>query len=209
MHGKTNGLSWGPSRRKYRFLGVRSATSTDSCRRLQCVLALCTLLCELRARRLAAMTTTAFTASGTTSVVLALGRASWRIGVALSNLDEDTEIVNFNVKDLSGEVKTLGIECDALYTRLEELNGGTGRSLISGVDDGLWNCLATQVDEACRTVHELELFVRIVRGEETRFIGQAQRLRKLDKSKGKIAETSIRVVRHTNNFRLTRLLVDT
>ncbi|KAF2832182.1 hypothetical protein CC86DRAFT_390339 [Ophiobolus disseminans] len=143
------------------------------------------------------MASTAVAASGTTTALFALGKASWRIGVALSDLNEYVDIVGSQVKDLTGEVKVLGIECDLLYARLEEL-----------VDDGLCSCLATQVDESSRTLHELELFVRIVRGEETRFIGQAQRLRKLDKSRDKVAETSLRVVRHTNAFRLTLLLID-
>jgi len=155
------------------------------------------------------MAATTFTASGTTSAVLALGKASWRIGIALSNLDEDADIVGVKVKDLSGEVKALGNECDLIYATLEELDGATGPSPMTGVDSAMWDCLGTQVDEACRTVHELELFVRIVKGEETRFIGQAQRSRRLDKSKDRIAETGIRVVRHTNAFRLTLLLIDT
>ena len=155
------------------------------------------------------MAATTFTASGTTSAVLALGKASWRIGIALSNLDEDADIVSIKVKDLSGGVKALGNECDLIYATLEELAGATGPPSMTGIGSDMWECLAAQVDEGCRTVHELELFVRIVKGEETKFIGQAQRLRRLDKSKDRIAETGTRVVRHTNSFRLTLLLFDT
>ena len=130
--------------------------------------------------------------------------------MSLSNLDENAEIVDSGLKNLAGEVKSLGRECDLVYAILEEIIGKSeaGSPLTFGVDDEVWDCLTTQANEACRTVHELELFVKVLRGEETKFIGQAERLRKLDKSKDRIANIRTRIVRHTDNLRLTLILIN-
>lgn len=124
------------------------------------------------------------TTVATTSAVLALSKAAWRVGLSLSTLNEDADIIGSAVQDLAAEVKELGIGCDQAHATLEEVadKKTTASPAIQTADDTLWACLAVQVDEASRMIQELELFINIVRGEETRFIGQAQRLRKLDKS---------------------------
>lgn len=163
----------------------------------------------LRARLRALMATITPTAPCTTSAVLALSKATWKIAIALSNLKQEAEDFTIKVKELSAEFKALGVECDQLYSRLEELVSETTQPLTTGVESGIWECLALQINETSRTVHDLELLVRIIRGEELKFIGQAQRLRKLTKSKEGIAETSTLVIKHTNGFRLALLLLNT
>jgi hypothetical protein len=149
-------------------------------------------------------------AAGLVFAVLGLSKGAWRVGIALSNLDEDVEVVGSTVKNLAGEVKSLGVESDLVYATLEELNrkSEAGLPLAHHIDNRVWDCLVAQVDEGCRTIQELELYVKIVRGEETKFIGQAQRLRKLDKSKDRIANAMTRVARHIENFRFTLLLIN-
>lgn len=157
------------------------------------------------------MEVTLFTALGTASAVLALSKAAWKLGSSLSKLDQDSRIVDTTVKNLAGEVKSLGNECDLVYKELEEIVGKseTGSPPPYDVDGRMWNCLATHVEETSRTMQELELFVKSVRGEESSFIGQAQRQWKLDKSKDQIASIRTKVCRHTDNLRITLSLINT
>lgn len=157
------------------------------------------------------MVVTAFTAVGTASAVLALSKAAWKIGISLSRLDQDTKIVDTTVKNLAAEVKSLANECDLVYGDLDEVvsRGETGSPPPYDVDGRIWNCLAAQVEETSQTVQELELFVQSFRREESSFIGQAQRQRKLDQNNDQIAGIRTKVCRHTDNLRTTLLLINT
>jgi hypothetical protein len=157
------------------------------------------------------MVVTQFTAVGTASAVLALSKAAWKLGSSLSTLDQDTKTVDASVKNLAEEVKSLGNECDVVYAELEEIvsKSEIGPPQPYDADDRLWICLATQIEETSRTMHELELFVKGVRVEESSFIGQAQRQRKLDQSRDQIASIRAKVCRQTDNLRTTLLLINT
>jgi hypothetical protein len=152
-----------------------------------------------------------FIAVGTASALLALSKAAWKLGSSLSKLDQGTQIVDTTVKNLAGEVKSLSNECDLIYAELEEVvsKSKTGSPPPYDVDGKMWNCLATQVEETSLTMQELELFVKSIRGEESSFIGQAQRQRKLDKSMDQITSIRTKVCRHANNLRTTLLLIKT
>lgn len=157
------------------------------------------------------MVVTSFTAVGTASAVLALSKAAWKLGSSLSKLDQDTKIVDTTVKNLAGEVKSLGNEYDLVYAELEEVvsKSEAGSPLPYDAGGRMWDCLVTQVEETSRTMQELERFVKSVRGEESSFVGQAQRQRKLDKSKNQIAGIRTSICRHTDNLRITLLLIKT
>ena len=157
------------------------------------------------------MEVTPFTAASTASAILALSKAAWKVGSSLSKLDQDTKIVDTTVKNLADEVKSLGNECDLVYAEVEEVvsKSETGSPSPDDVDGRIWNCLVMQVEEINRTMQELELFVKNVREEESRFIGQAQRQRKLDKSKDQIASIRTNVCSNTDNLRTTLLLINT
>lgn len=157
------------------------------------------------------MVVTQFSAVGTASAVLELSKAAWKLGSSLSKLDLDTIIVDTTVRNLAVEVKSLGNECDLVYAKLEEVvsKSETGSPQPYDVDDRMWICLATRVEETSRTMQELELFVKSVRVEESSFIGQAQRQRKLDQSKGQIASIRTKVCRQTDNLRTTLQLINT
>ncbi len=157
------------------------------------------------------MVITPFTAVGTASAVLALSKAAWKLGSSLSKLDQDTIIVDNTVKNLAGEVKSLGNECDLVYAELEEVVSKTETvsPLPYDVDGTIWSCLVMQVEEIGRTMQELEVFVQSIRGEKSSFVGQAQRQRKLDKSKDQIASVRTKVCRHNDNLRTTLLLINT
>lgn len=151
------------------------------------------------------------TAIGIASAVLALSKAAWKLGSSLSKLDQDTRIVDTTVKNLAGEVKSLGNQCDLVYAELEDVlsKSKTGSPPTYDIDGRVWNCLAMQVEETSRTMQDLELFIRSFKGEEANFISQAQRQRKLDISKGQITNIRKKVCRHTDNLRTTLLLVNT
>jgi hypothetical protein len=146
----------------------------------------------------------------TSSAVLTLSKAAWSVGLSLSTLNEDADIIGSTVQDLAAEVKSLGVECDQAYTTIGEVVDKKAKSSSStqSTDDTAWDCLAIQVDDALRMLQELEHFTKIVKGEDTRFIGQAQRLRRLAKSQEKIAHTRSRVTRHTIDLRFTLLLIN-
>jgi len=150
-----------------------------------------------------------FIAGGTASAVLAMSKAAWKLGISLSKLDQDTKIVDATVKNLAGEVKSLGNECDLVYAELDEVSSQseTASPSLYDVDGRMWDCLATQVEETSQTMQELELFVKFVRGEESSLISQAQRQRKLDRSKDQIASIRTKVCRNTDNLRITLLLI--
>lgn len=153
------------------------------------------------------MVVTPVSAADTASAVLALSKAAWKIGSSLSKLDQDTTIVDTTVKNLVEDVKSLGNECDLVFAELEEVvsKSETGSPLPCGVNGNMLNCLVTQVDETRRTMQELELFVKSARGEESSFIGQAQRQRKKDQ----IASIRTKVCTHTDNLRTILLLINT
>lgn len=157
------------------------------------------------------MVVTQYTAAGTSCAVLALSKAAWKLGSSLSKLDQDTRIVDTTVKDLAGEVKSLGNECDLIYAELEEVvsESGIGSSLPYDIDGKIWSCLVTQVEETSQTMQELDLFVKSVGGEESSFIAQGQRQWKLDNSRDHIARIRTRVCKQTDNLRTTLLLINT
>lgn len=109
------------------------------------------------------MEVTPFTVVGTASAVLALSKAAWKLGISLSKLDQDTEIVDTTVTNLVGEVKSLGNECDLVYAELEEVRrkSETGSLAPFDVDGKMWNCLATQVEETSRTTQELDMLSKV------------------------------------------------
>jgi hypothetical protein len=148
--------------------------------------------------------------AATASAILALSKATWRVGLSLSTLSEDVDIIGFTTQDLAAEVKSLGVECDLTYSILDEVKDKAERASAAthSVYHRLWECLAMQTEESSATIQDLDLFVKILRGEETRFIGQAQRLRKLDKGRDKVATTRTRIARHVDGFRFTLLLID-
>lgn len=154
------------------------------------------------------MGVTPFTAAGTASAVLALSKATWKLGSSLSNLHQDTRIVDTTVRNLAEETKSLGNQCDLAYAELEEIvsKSETESPPPYDIDGRIWNCLATQVEETSRTIKELELFVKSIRGEKFNFIDQAQRQRE---SKDQITGIRIKVCRHTDNLRTTLLLINT
>lgn len=162
----------------------------------------------------ATMVVTSLTAADMASAVLALSKAAWKLGSCLSKVNQDNiKLVDITVQSLAEEVKSLGNECDLVYAELEDdINRKVeaGSSLpYYGDDSRIWDCLAMQVEEAGRTMQELELFVKNARGEaESSFISQAQRQRKLDESEDQIASIRIKVRRHTDNLRTTLLLIN-
>lgn len=156
------------------------------------------------------MVVTPLTAMGTAPTVLALSKAAWKLGISLSKLDQDINTIDTTVKNLAVDVKSLGNECDLVYAELEavESQSETGSPPPNNIDSRIWNCLGTQVEEISRTMQELELYVINVRGEESGFIGQPQRQRKLDISRDQIAGIRTKVGMHADNLRMTLSLIN-
>lgn len=146
----------------------------------------------------------------TTATVLALSKAAWKLASSLSKLDQDTNIVDVTVRNLIEELKSLGNEWDLVYAELEEEldKTKTESPLLCDVDSRVWHCLVAQVEDTSRTMQELELLFNDVRGEESGLAGQIPRQRRLDKSKDQIASIRTQVCRHTENLRITLLVIN-
>jgi hypothetical protein len=151
----------------------------------------------------------------TASAVLALSKATWRLGTSLSKLDHDAKPVDSALKNLAEDTKSLSTECDLIYAKLEEVASRNkhGSSPPYFSDGKMWTCLATQVHESGQTVQDLELFVKSVRMEETEeeasLVYHPQHLVQLNKSRDQIEEMGDDVRRHTDNLRITLLLIQT
>ncbi|KAF1846093.1 uncharacterized protein K460DRAFT_338998 [Cucurbitaria berberidis CBS 394.84] len=157
------------------------------------------------------MVVTPVTAEDTATAILALGKSAWKLGVSLSKLDQDAGIVDITVKNLAGEVKSFGIECDLVYSELQEVvsKAGAGPPPRYEIYDEIWSCLITLVEEADQTIQEVELFCNGVSGEGSGSIGQARRQRKLEKNRDNITSVKENICRHTDSLRITLLLIKT
>jgi hypothetical protein len=150
----------------------------------------------------------------TASAVLALSKATWRLGTSFSKLTHDAKPVDSALKNLAEDIKSLSTECDLIYAKLDELTGrGSNESPLPYVGDGrIFDCLTLQVREASQTIQELEQFVRSGRMEETEEVSlvyHPQHLVQLNKSLDQIEEMGNDVRRHTDNLRITLLLIQT
>ncbi|KAL5122004.1 hypothetical protein ACEQ8H_000220 [Pleosporales sp. CAS-2024a] len=141
------------------------------------------------------------------SALLDLCNAACNISLTLSSLHQDDPILASAIRELAVALQHFGAECELAHATLIEC--GLGRpTLVPGkptpdVDVTLWDCLSVQTEESALTLQELEQFTKTARGEDTNFAGQAQRPRKVDKPKEKIAHARTKVARHTLDLRFT------
>lgn len=146
----------------------------------------------------------------TAAAVLALGKTAGRVGASLSTLSDHIEIFGFEIEDLAGDVKSLGIECDLIYATLDEavVQGQTAMTTKQDTETRLWACLGLHVEETAASLRELQMFVNTVREEQVRRNMQTQAPRRLDLCEERIKSLRSRLTRHVDNFRLTLFLVD-
>ena len=138
--------------------------------------------------------------------VLALSRATRKLGNALLKVEKDIRTANAPVRQLAGEVQALSNECDLVYAELEDV--ATGSTQHYDVDGRMWSCLETQVDECSRTMEEIEQYILSLVEEETNFTGQAWYQTKLDRSEDQLPVMRAKVQGHTDNLRITVLLIN-
>ncbi|KAF2680719.1 hypothetical protein K458DRAFT_479804 [Lentithecium fluviatile CBS 122367] len=157
------------------------------------------------------MVVLSFTAASTASAILSLSKRAWKLGIALSKLEQATSVVDTSIKTFAEEVKSLGIECDLVCAELETVTSRswTRPSPLYDIDDQIWNCLDMQIVETSETIQELEMFVGRVRGEQSDTLSQAQRPRVPDDSRDRVASIRTRVSRHADNLHTITLLINT
>lgn len=146
---------------------------------------------------------TSLSAGDNISAVLALIKTTWKLGSSLSRLDQETNTVDSTIKNLVWEVKSLGNECDLVYSELEEI--ATRNSDSSNIDGRIWASLATQLGAIGHTLQELESFVQSIRGDAFTFGGQRQR--SLDNSENQLLDFRTRICRHSEYLHLALLLI--
>jgi len=152
-------------------------------------------------------------AGETASAALVLSKAAWKLGNSLSNLSRDTQLVDPEMENVANDVKVLGTECDVLYTELEKAKRShETRSIPAANIDydhkRLWNCLTVDIDEAGRSLQELEMLMRRMKDEEARsgFYVQDQSL--IDRSKTQIASIRTQIRRNADQLRTLSLTVN-
>jgi hypothetical protein len=157
------------------------------------------------------MAITSYTAVRTTAAILSLGKRAWRLGIILSRTDQGTETHDTTAAMLIEEVKTLGLECDLVYTELEAVanTGGTIPSLLHDIDERIWRSLETLVRETNLTMEGLETFIERNRGVQSKGSNQVHRQRKAESNKESIAGIRTEVCRHTDSLHAVSLLVNT
>ncbi|KAH7073058.1 hypothetical protein BKA63DRAFT_56665 [Paraphoma chrysanthemicola] len=143
--------------------------------------------------------------------VFALGKTAWKVGITLSNLDDNIETNGFAVTDLTEDVKSLGNVCDVAYARLEDVRKrNDARSILPAeLIHRIWACFAAQVDATSHAIEELNQFVRFVRGENTETIGQAQCTRRLEKSSKQLPDPRTNIGRHAESLSVALQLIIT
>lgn len=146
----------------------------------------------------------------TASAILRLSKVAWKLGVLLTKLDYDSNQVDTTIKNLSDDVKSLSVECDLVYAEIEDgvRKHETG-AIRHSDDDGLWSCIALQVDDADHTMQELELLIQNIRGGDRDLTNQVQLQRVLEESGIQITSVATKICRHTDVLRTVLLLVIT
>lgn len=150
------------------------------------------------------------TAAGTISSVFDLAKVAWKLGSSLVKLYQGTKCVDDTVEKLAGEVKSLGNECDLVHAELEEVVKGSknGEPSPYDLEDRLWKCLDTKVQECSQTIQALSVLVRDIAEKASGFIGQAQRQMRLNKNRDNLEKIRGRVRTHTDGLRTTLLVIN-
>lgn len=157
------------------------------------------------------MNSFAMTAASTTSAVLSLGKQAWKLGIALSKLDQETKDSEITFQSLTDGIKSLGIECDLVYAGLDAILNRSEREPppLYNIDERSWSCLDSHIEKIKQTFQELEMFVARVRGERSSFYGGVLRQRTLDECKDHIGAFRTKVCRHADNLQTMLLLINT
>ncbi|KAF2120922.1 hypothetical protein BDV96DRAFT_672063 [Lophiotrema nucula] len=143
------------------------------------------------------------------TAVLALSKAVWRIGISLSKLHQDTASIDTEIASLAEEVKLLGNECDLVYADLDDMPSKSEAISLPqyGVDNKIWGCLGSQVEESNGTMQDLELLVKSIRAEWGSS-DQFQRQKSLEKTRDQVFGFKTEVCRHADNLRTALLLIN-
>jgi hypothetical protein len=142
-----------------------------------------------------------------TSAVLSLSKRAWRLGTILSRIDQHTETPDTTAAMLTEEVKTLGLECDLVYSELEVVSK-TDRVFFD-IDARLWRSLEMTVQEMNLTMEDLERFVEKNRGVQSSGSAQSQLHRGIERNKDQIGTLRTEVCRHTDSLHAISLLINT
>jgi len=175
-----------------------------------CYFVRCSYFITTSTRIMATPVTTPLAAASIAPAILSLSKRAWKLGAAISKLDQYSEVTDTTVTVLTESVKSFGNECDLVYAELEMAMGSrdAGSPLLHYVDAKTWYCLETQAKETSQTMHELEAFVERIGSEQSYFIGRAQRPLTLSQNKKDIGGVQIRLCRHTDNLRTILLLIN-
>ncbi|KAL8991804.1 MAG: hypothetical protein Q9169_007635 [Polycauliona sp. 2 TL-2023] len=130
---------------------------------------------------------------------------------SISKLALVNQTVDSTIKSFAEYIKSLSNTCDVLCADVKEVvkRSETGSPLPLSTDASIWRCLTAQVEEASRTIQEVNLFVKGIKEEKSDYIGQAQCWRILEKTQDQIPKIRTKVSRHEENLNDTLILIST
>lgn len=146
----------------------------------------------------------------TAATYLALSKTSGRLGVALARPNKDLKSSHLYDPELSETVKCMSIECNTLYTRLEELADkyATVQPPSSLEDERLWRCLATQAEHITATIRDLTQVLWIDEPKDPNHYDHVQRANELRQRQTRTTQTFIIISRQTEYLSIFSLLVN-
>ncbi|QDS74801.1 hypothetical protein FKW77_002194 [Venturia effusa] len=150
------------------------------------------------------MACTLIAAAGADSDLLALSKAAWKIGFAITALDHETG-VDETLKKLADEARSFSTVCDSVHTELNEVEGKIEAVTPAPYSIGgrIWDCLTIEAQESRQLLNEMELFMQSLRERETSSAGRPE----WHKNKPEVADFVSQVSRRAENFRTTLLLI--
>jgi len=124
----------------------------------------------------------------TTSAVLDLSKAAWKLENELYRLYKDTQHVDETVRTLEAEIKALANACDLICVQMQPFLGSTvvPSKRQHDQDGRLWQCLSRQVDECNDTLSDLQRVLDSVAEEGTNVFAQMKRQIRLNTNKDNI-----------------------
>ncbi|KAF2649635.1 hypothetical protein K491DRAFT_610373 [Lophiostoma macrostomum CBS 122681] len=156
------------------------------------------------------MEDTSLKAARTTSAVLMLSKRAWKLAVSFSRLSQDEKSFNQPVRLLTEDVKSLVIEADLIYAELDApaIQNKELQAPRYNLDDWIWECLDTQMEEIGHTMHHLQFCIDDTKNEANELSSQAQRPRNIEGNEIFLTEMGSKVRMHAVNLKLTLLLID-
>ena len=151
---------------------------------------------------------TPLTAASIASSALELSKTAWDLGVFVSKLDYNAQVIDQTIKNLANQVKSLRLVSDDLYCELEPICKTDHRTTPrNGLENTIWHYVVAPLDETRQTMQELGFLVQTIVNEESNSNITEHSQRHLSRSRYHLTTMSSRICRHGIVMRTILLLI--